>query len=186
MHGADPIKTLTPRIFFLVALLLVATAAACRVDTEDGFPTATEPNKNSYLEVVDAASDPVVELEAEVSASIDEIVTSLGDSTISGSASGTVISLNRKSRELADLAERAALTISRQSAPTRCKPFHEAQSEALRQIGQQAFDYANGTDIQGLSDPRLDLEAIDRGHRARLEARTLLSEATVLRAACER
>lgn len=163
---------------------MAAALSACgAIDTGGG--TAAPTGASGYLSAVDDASAPVVELEAQVKTGIDGLVESIGDGAISGSASGTVISLNRRARELADEAEQAAFALSRLSVPGRCQKFHERQSDALRQIAQEGFEYANGTDIEGMSAPRLDLEAIARGDTARAEAMEALSEGSALREACE-
>lgn len=170
----------------MTAIALIAAAALPACDSTgagDATPTAT-PVPSSYLDIADSALRPVTDLEAEVKTGIDDLVTAFGDSVISGSASGTVISLNRGALELADSAEEAAFTLSLQTVAARCQPFHERLLDALRLFGQEGFEYATGTDIQGLQNPRLELEAIDRGDLARQEALAAFTDATAQRAAC--
>ena len=177
-------RTIKNTAFAALAIALLGLVA-CEVEGDASATNTPRADSGGYLSVVDSASQPVIELEAEVATAVDDLVTTFGDSTISGSASGTVISLNRKATELADLAEQASFTLSQRTVSARCQPFHESQLEAMRQFGQEGFEFAIGTDIQGLSNPRLDLDAIERGQLARREALAALAVANERRGVCE-
>jgi len=71
-----------------------------------------------------------------------------------------------------------------EATPTACMRYLMLDTANSSSV-VSCFEYARGTDIQDLSNPTLDLDAIDRGQLARREAVKALSEASERRGVCE-
>jgi hypothetical protein len=165
------------RLAFALLTVISSLTVACVVDTGSG-------DADDYLNGVDEISQPVIDEEMSLQDGVIGLVSSFGSDVIPAGGTGAVTILHGQAQDLANSAESAVAAISQLSPPAICQEFDRLMSTAVQQISQQAFEYANGTDIVGMTQPRLDLEAIERGRQARTEAQEALAEASQSKGDC--